>query len=90
MSSRWAIGWLLSGGDITGLDCDWLVVNRDLRVVSPLLRASCERPPIAAEPVVPVQFSTANGNGAAVRIARPDATPSRVTYGPVVMTDEDL
>jgi hypothetical protein len=80
---------LLSGDDSEGLDCDWLVVNRDLRVESSLLRASCERPPIAATPVVPVAFSLPQGNELAVRIARPNAKPSRVTYGPVVMTCED-
>jgi hypothetical protein len=48
---------LLSGDDVEGAGCGWLVVNRDLRVESSMLRVSCERPPIAAEPVVPVEFS---------------------------------
>lgn len=80
---------LLSGDDVEGAGCGWLVVNRDLRVESSMLRVSCERPPIAAEPVVPVEFSLPQGNELAVRVARPNATPSRVTYGPVVMTCED-
>ena len=79
---------VLTGDAAKGRGCDWLVVSRGLRVESSLSRGSCERPPIAAEPVVPVQFS--NGNEAAVRIARPNPTPSRVTHGPVVMAYKDL
>jgi hypothetical protein len=81
---------VLTGDAAEGLGCDWLVVSRGLRVESSLLHGSCERPPIAAEPVVPVRFSVPQGTEAALRIARPNATPSRVTYGPVVMTYEDL
>ena len=47
---------LISGSDIQGDGCAWLVLGpRQLRVQSSL-HASCERPPIAAHPVVPVQL----------------------------------
>jgi hypothetical protein len=52
-------GLLLSGGEISGPNCDWLVVDQDLGVESPIPSGSCERPPIAAQPVVPVQFPVA-------------------------------
>ena len=81
---------LLSGGEISGPNCDWLVVDQGLGVESPFPSGNCERPPAAAEPVVPVQFPVANSNESSARIARPNRTPSRVSYGPVVMTFNDV
>jgi hypothetical protein len=77
---------LLSGEEASGQACDWLVVDRDLGVESPLPSGNCDRPPVAAEPVVAVQLPVADSNDSAVRIARPSTTPSSVSYGPVVMT----
>jgi hypothetical protein len=70
---------------MSGPDCNWLVVDDGLRVASPSLSGSCERPSIAAQPLVPVQFPVAGSNDSSVRIARPNRTPRRVSYGPVVM-----
>lgn len=81
---------LLSGGEISGPNCAWLVVDQGLGVESPLPSGNCERPPVSAEPVVPVQFPIANSNEASARIARPNRTPSLVSYGPVVMTFNDV
>lgn len=81
---------LVSGGEISGANCDWLVVDQGLGVESPLPSASCERPPAAPEPVVPVQFPVTDSNESTARIARPNPTPSRVTYGPVVMRFNDV
>ena len=81
---------LISGSDIQGDSCAWLVVGpRHLRVQSSV-HANCERPPIAAHPVVPVQFYGKTSNRVSVRIAHPESPPNRVSYGPVVMTFPDV
>lgn len=81
---------LLSGWDTTGNSCVQLIVGAGELRVAASLHASCERPPIAAHSVVPVQFPLATGNESSVRIARPNRAPSRVSYGPVVMTFDDV
>ncbi len=83
---------LVSGYDNSSTGCVWLVVNRTSLRTTSLLRASCERPPLAAEPVVPVQFPRTKVAGfeAQLRIARPNRVASRISYGPVVMTFNDV
>jgi hypothetical protein len=81
---------LLSGWDTTGNRCVQLIVDAQKLRVAVSLHASCERPPIAAHSVVPVQFPLATGNESSVRIARPNRVPGRVSYGPVVMTFNDV
>jgi hypothetical protein len=77
---------LLSGPDTHGNGCAWLVVNPAPLSVRSSLHASCERPPIAAHSVVAVQFPVTTANAAKLRIARVSAKPGLVSFGPVVMT----
>jgi hypothetical protein len=77
---------LLSGFDTRGGGCRWLVVSPESLRVQSSLHANCERPPIATDSIVPVEFPAAGNNQSQARIARPNPNPSRVSYGPVVMT----
>jgi hypothetical protein len=81
---------LLSGPDTHGDGCAWLVVNPAPLSVHSSRHASCERPPIAAHSVVAVQFPVTTANAAKLRIARVNAKPGRVSFGPVVMTFNDV
>lgn len=81
---------LISGYDNQGDGCRWLVVTPGTLHIDTSLRASCERPPIATERFVPVEFPLRASNSLAVRIARPNADAARVSYGPVVMTFPDV
>jgi hypothetical protein len=81
---------LISGYDNQGDGCRWLVVTPATLHVDASLQASCERPAIATEPFVPVEFPLRSSNSFAVRIARPNADAARVSYGPVVMTFPDV
>jgi hypothetical protein len=81
---------LISGFDDQGEGCRWLVVTPATLHIDASLQASCERPPIATEPFVPVEFPLRASNSLAVRIARPNADAARVSYGPVVMTFPDV
>jgi len=80
---------LLSASDTEGNGCAWLVVSSEPLRVRSSFYAKCERPPVAAEPVVPVQFF-GRLNQVSVRVARPNRTAGRVSYGPVVMRYQDV
>lgn len=79
-------GLLVSGFEASGPDCRWLVVDPVSLRVRSSLRATCDRPPIAAAPVVPIEFPIKGSNSDNLRIARPNRDGDRVSYGPVVMT----
>jgi hypothetical protein len=80
---------LLSASDTEGSRCAWLVVSSEPLRVRSSFHAKCERPPVAAEPVVPVQF-LGRLNQVSVRVARPNRMAGRVSDGPVVMRFQDV
>jgi len=79
-------GLLVSGYEATGHDCKWLVVDPVSLRVRSSLRANCSRPPIAAKPVVPIEFPIKGTNSDNLRIAHLSRDGGRPALGPVVMT----
>lgn len=81
---------LLTASDTEGNGCSWLMVSPQPLRVRASFRASCKKPPVAAEPVVPVQSLVPDANYASIRIARPNLSATRVSVGPIVMRFNDL
>jgi hypothetical protein len=81
---------LLSASDAEGNGCLWLVVSPQRLRVRSSFHANCKRPPVAAEPVVPIQFPVPDSNNASLRIVRPNLSSTRVSVGPIVMTFNDV
>ena len=81
---------LLSASDAEDNGCSWLVVSPQRLRVRSSFRANCKKPPVAAEPVVPIQYLVPDANYASLRIARPNLSSARVSVGPIVMRFNDL
>lgn len=81
---------LLTGEATIGNGCTWLVVAPATLRTRRTLRANCDRPPIAAEPIVPIQIPIPDSNSSRLRIARVGAAPGAIRLGPVVMSYLDV